>query len=183
MNISNIISMPGMPGLYKVIAQSKGGVIVESLIDKKRFPAFASNRISTLEDISIYTTGDDLPLKEVYKKIFEKEKGQNCIDPKTSDEKAMRAYLESVVPEYDKERVHVSDLRKLFSWYNILNGVGLITAEEKVDEAEGEKKDLLTDLEKPKAVPAAKKEVAKKQNLKSNAPKVAAKGTRKSGLA
>ena len=74
MDISNVISMTGMPGLYKVIAQSKGGVIVESLIDKKRFPAYASNRISTLEDISIYTTGDDLPLKEVYQKIFEKEK-------------------------------------------------------------------------------------------------------------
>src|SRR5665213_1099688 len=122
MNISKIISISGMPGLYKVIAQSKGnGVIVESLTDKKRFPAFASNRISQLEEISIYTTGDDLPLKEVYKKIFEKEKGANCIDPKTTDEKAMRAYMEVVVPEYDKERVHVSDLRKLFLWYNMLN--------------------------------------------------------------
>lgn len=182
MNISNIISMSGHPGLYKVIAQTKGGgVIVESLVDKKRFPAFASNRISTLEDISIYTTGEDLPLKEVYKKIFEKEKGENCIDPKNSDEKAMRAYIESIIPDYDKERVHISDLRKLFAWYNILNGVGLTKEEEKANEEEVDVKEKL--VEKEKKPTTAKKEVAQKQNLKSNAPKVKPQGVRKSGLA
>ena len=179
MDISKIISMSGMPGLYKVIAQSKNGVIVESLIDKKRFPAFATNRISTLEDISIYTTGDDLPLKEVYKKIFEKEKGGPTIEPKSSDEKAMRAYMETIIPEYDKERVHISDLRKLFAWYNILQSAGLLTAEEKASEEDGEKKEVV--VEKPKT--ASKKEVVQKQNIKSNAPKVKAQGVRKSGLA
>jgi len=179
MDISNIISMSGMPGLYKVIAQSKNGVIVESLLDKKRFPAFASNRISTLEDISIYTTGDDLPLKEVYKKIFEKENGGPTVDPKSSDEKALRAYLETVIPEYDKERVHISDLRKLFSWYNILQKAGLLSAEEP-EEKEGEKK---VSLDKNNAAPSQKKEVVKKQETKSNAPKVKAQGIRKSGVA
>ncbi|HET6992488.1 MAG TPA: DUF5606 domain-containing protein [Bacteroidia bacterium] len=180
MDISNIISMSGMPGLYKVIAQSKSGVIVESLIEKKRFPAFASNRISTLEDISIYTTGDDLPLKEVYKKIFEKEKGGPCIDPKSSDEKALRAYIETVIPEYDKERVHISDLRKLFSWYNILQATGLLAAEEPKDEA-GEKK---LPIDKSNMTNTShKNEVVKKQDAKSNAPKVKAAGVRKSGLA
>jgi hypothetical protein len=179
MDISNIISMSGMPGLYKVIAQSKGGVIVESLIDKKRFPAFASNRISTLEDISIYTTGDDLPLKEVYTKIFEKEKGGPCIDPKSSDEKALRAYIETIVPEYDKERVHISDLRKLFTWYNILQTTGLLAAEEPKD-AEGEKK---LPVDKSNLSGTHKNEVVKKQDAKTNAPKVKAAGVRKSGLA
>jgi hypothetical protein len=179
MDISNIISMSGMPGLYKVIAQSKNGVIVESLLDKKRFPAFASNRISTLEDISIYTTGDDMPLKEVYKKIFEKENGGPCIDPKASDEKALRAYLETAIPEYDKERVHISDLRKLFTWYNILQKAGLLSAEEP-EEKDGEKK---LNLDKNSSNPSQKKEVVKKQEAKSNAPKVKAQGIRKSGVA
>ncbi|CAN5433798.1 DUF5606 domain-containing protein [soil metagenome] len=179
MDISNIISMTGMPGLYKVIAQSKNGVIVESLIDKKRFPAFASNSISTLEDISIYTTGDDLPIKEVYKKIFEKEKAGPCIDPKASDEKAMRAYIELVVPEYDKDRVHVSDLRKLFSWYNILQKEGLLSAEEP-EEKEGDKK---LNLDLKNSNPGKKNEVVKKQETKSNAPNVKAQGIRKSGVA
>lgn len=179
MDISKIISMSGMPGLYKVIAQSKNGVIVESLIDKKRFPAFASNRISTLEDISIYTTGDDLPLKEVYKKIFEKESGGPCPDGKSSDEKTLRAYVESIVPEYDKERVHISDLRKLFSWYNILQKADLLTAEEPKEE-DAEKK---LHLDKNNPIPSVKKDFEKKQNLVSNAPKVQAKGVRKSGLA
>ena len=180
MNISKIISMAGMPGLYKVIAQTKGGgVIVESLADKKRFPAFASNRISTLEDISIYTTGEDLPLKEVYKKIFEKEKGANCIDPKSSDEKAMRAYIETVVPEYDKERVHISDLRKLFAWYNILNAAGLTSAEEEKSEGNEENEKVEKAGDK---IHAHKKEV-QSQNMKSNAPKVKPQGIRKSGTA
>lgn len=179
MDISNIISMSGMPGLYKVIAQSKNGVIVESLLDKKRFPAFATNRISTLEDISIYTTGDDMPLKEVYKKLFEKENGGQCIDPKVSDEKALRAYLETVIPEYDKERVHISDLRKLFTWYNILQKAGLLSAEEP-EEKDGEKK---LNLDKNASAPSQKKEVVKKQETKSNAPKVKAQGIRKSGVA
>ncbi|MCX6310993.1 MAG: DUF5606 domain-containing protein [Bacteroidetes bacterium] len=179
MDISNIISMSGMPGLYKVIAQSKSGVIVESLIDKKRFPAFASNRISTLEDISIYTTGDDLPLKEVYKKIFDKEKGGACPDGKSSDEKTLRAYVETIVPEYDKERVHISDLRKLFSWYNILQSAGLLVVEEPKEE-DADKK---LHVDKTTAIPSMKKDFEKKKDLKSNAPKVQAKGVRKSGLA
>ena len=180
MDISNVIAITGMPGLYKVIAQSKNGVIVESLVDKKRFPAFATSPISKLDDISIYTTGEEMPLKDVYQKIFEKEKGGKTIDPKNNDEKAMRAYIESLVPEYDKERVHVSDLRKMFSWYNILHTAGLLTAEEKA--AEGEEKPVL-DKEKPKNVPSVKKDGGPKQNLKSNAPKVKAQGVRKTGTA
>lgn len=180
MDISNVIAITGMPGLYKVVAQSKNGVIVESIADKKRFPAFASSPISKLEDISIYTTSEELPLKDVYQKIFDKENGGKCVEPKSSDEKGMRAYIESVIPDYDKERVHVSDLRKLFNWYNILQASGHLVAEEKKEE--GDEKAKLADLEKTK-IPAAKKEVIQKQSSKSNAPKVKAQGVRKSGTA
>lgn len=178
MDISSVISIGGMPGLYKVVGQTKNGVIVESLIDKKRIPAFNSNnKISALADISIYTTGEDMPLKDVLQKIYDKEKGGKAIDPKANDEKALREYMTTVLPEYDEERVHISDLRKLFNWYNLLHGSGLLEAEEKTGE-DGKK---IVD-EKTKA-PATRNEVQVKQQAKSNAPKVKAQGVRKSGTA
>ncbi|HTF03565.1 MAG TPA: DUF5606 domain-containing protein [Bacteroidia bacterium] len=178
MDISNVIAIAGMPGLYKVVGQAKNGVIVESLVDKKRTPAFNSHKISALSDISIYTTGEDMPLKEALQKIFDKEKGEKCIDPKTNDEKALREYMSVAIPEYDADRVHISDIRKLFNWYNMLQVSGLLTAEEK--EEEGDKKNLLGE---EKAKTAAKKDVVTKQQSKSNAPKVKAQGVRKSGTA
>jgi Domain of unknown function (DUF5606) len=180
MDISHVIAISGMPGLFKVIGQSKGGVIVESLIDKKRFPAFANSPISKLEDISIYTTSEEKPLKEVLAKIMEKENGGTCLDPKKTDETTLRAYMESVVPEYDQERVHLSDLKKLFNWYNLLHTSGLLTAEEKKEE--GEEKSVVTEKSKSKN-PAVKKEVIQKQNSKSNAPVKKTQGVRKTGTA
>jgi hypothetical protein len=175
MDISSVIAIAGMPGLYKVVGQTKNGVICESVVDKKRIPAFNSHKISSLTDISIYTTGEDKPLKEVLQAIFDKEKGEKCIDPKSTDEKGMREYMKTVVPDYDEERVHVSDLRKLFNWYNQLHGSGLLTAEEKSEE---DKVNLPDDKK-----PAIKNEVQTKQQAKSNAPKVKAQGVRKSGTA
>lgn len=173
MDISKVLSIAGMPGLYKVVGQTSNGVIVESLTDKKRFPAFNSNKISALTDISIYTTGEDLPLKDVLQKIFDKEKGEKTIDPKTTDEKGLREYMKSVLAEYDEERVHYSDLKKLFNWYNQLHGSGLLTAEEKEED-----KQIGGDEKKPQHG-----EVKQKQQVKTNAPKVKAAGVRKSGTA
>lgn len=175
MDISSVIAIAGMPGLYKVVGQTKNGVICESLIDKKRIPAFNSHKISSLTDISIYTTGEDKPLKEVLQAIFDKEKGEKCLDPKSTDEKGMRDYMKTVLPEYDEDRVHSSDIRKLFNWYNMLHGSGLLTAEEKT----AEEKLNLPDEKKP----VIKNEVQTKQQAKSNAPKVKAAGVRKSGTA
>lgn len=180
MDISKVIAIAGMPGLYTVVAQAKNGVIVESLTDKKRVPAFNTHKISALADISIYTTGEDLPLKDALQKIFDKEKGEKCLDPKSHDEKALREYTSVVIPEYDADRVHISDLRKLFSWYNMLQVSGNLVAEEATSD-EGDGKNALGE-EKAK-VPAAKKEVVGKQQSKSNAPKVKAQGVRKSGTA
>ena len=178
MDISNVIAIAGMPGLYKVVAQAKNGVIVESLVDKKRVPAFNSHKISALPDISIYTTSEDMPLKDVLQKVFDKEKGEKCPDPKTLDEKGLRAYMAEVLPEYDEERVHVSDLRKLFSWYNMLHGAGLLTAEEKKED--GDKKFVSEEKSKQ---PSLKKDTASKPQAKTNAPKVKAQGVRKTGTA
>jgi hypothetical protein len=142
MNLKGIISIAGKPGLYKVVSSGKNTLIVESLTDGKRFPAFSSHKVSTLEDISMYTSEEDVPLGDIIGKIFEKEKGGPCIDAK-AEPPAHHAYFEEILPNYDKERVHNSDLRKLFSWYNILQESGTLKTmdeEAKALEAETEEK-------------------------------------------
>lgn len=172
-----------MPGLYKVVAQSKTGLIVESLIDKKRIPAYSSYKISALEDISVFTTGDDMPLSEVFQKIYDKEKGGAAIDHKAADAD-LKKFFGDAMPEYDQERVYISDIRKMINWYNLLHKNDLLKQkkEEKSEESaeKTEKKAKIED--KPKATPKAKpKEMAKP--VKTNAPKVKAQGVRKSGTA
>ncbi len=133
MDLSTILSISGKPGLYKLISQTKTGALVESLLDSRRMPAFSHERISSLEDISIFTEEDDVPLKKVLQSIYRKENGGDCIDNK-ADEKDIRAYMEEVLPNYDRERVYLSDMRKLFSWYRILNANKLIDLEEDKEE-------------------------------------------------
>ena len=133
MDLSKIMSVSGKSGLFMSIGQTKNGLIVESLIDKKRFPVYVSDKVSALEDISVFTTDKDIPLKDVFKKIFEKENGKPCIDPKSDDAK-IRAYLAEVLPDYDKERVYVSDMRKMLSWYNLLQSLNMLKFDEEVKE-------------------------------------------------
>ncbi|MGL5892363.1 MAG: DUF5606 family protein [Bacteroidia bacterium] len=180
MDLSNVISIAGLPGLYKVIAQAKNGVVVESLVDKKRTTAFASQRISALSDISIYTTGEDMPLKDVFAKVYAVENGGQALDTKSANDAALHEYTAKVLPEYDKDRVHTSDLKKLFTWYNLLQKAGLLETKE---EESSEEKKVISDKEKTPAVPKPKKDVAGKSMAKSNAPKVKAQGVRKTGTA
>ena len=125
MDLSKILAITGKPGLYLVISQTKSGALVESIIDKKRIPIFSTEKMSSLNDISIFTTEEDLPLKTVLKAIFEKENGKKCIDHK-SDNNALKKYMEEVLPNFDKERVYISDIKKLFSWYNLLQQENLL---------------------------------------------------------
>lgn len=148
MDLTKIIAIAGYPGLFKIVAQASNGIIVESLIDKKRMPAYTHYKISGLEDISIFTYGEDVPLKEVLSKIKEMEKGQKCIDPK-SEPSVLREYLEKVLPDFDKERVHNSDIKKLLSWYNLLLENNLLTDAEPV-ESSSEKKAEEIKADKPK---------------------------------
>ena len=120
MDLTDIISISGKSGLYTIVGQSKNNVIVESLLDGKRFPTFSSNRISVLKDISIYTYEGELLLSEVYRKIHEKENGGKCIKH-NEDPIKLSTYLEEIVENYDKEQVYNSDIKKLFQWYNILH--------------------------------------------------------------
>ena len=117
--LKGILAISGQRGLFKLVSQAKNSIIVESLIDGKRMPAYATSRISALEDISIYTEDDDVKLFDVFKGIYEKEGGGQAIDPK-STANDLKNYFEEVVPLYDKDRVYVSDIKKVLAWYNIL---------------------------------------------------------------
>ncbi|MFA5541556.1 MAG: DUF5606 domain-containing protein [Bacteroidales bacterium] len=133
MDLSKILSISGKPGLYLLVSQTKTGALVESLLDGKRQPAFSNERISSLEDISIFTLEEDIPLKKVFELIYSKENGGGCISHKSDNNKIVQ-YMEEILPDFDRDRVYVSDMKKLFSWYNILNAKGLITIEEVKEE-------------------------------------------------
>lgn len=136
MDLSKILAIAGKPGLFKMLSQTKSGFIVESMIDGKRFPVFAHERISSLQEISIFTTVDeDLPLKEVFKKIHSKTEGKQAPDPNSSNDVVKKFFLEAV-PEYDPERVYTSDMKKAMTWYNLLLEKGMMEfTEEEPDEA------------------------------------------------
>ena len=123
MELKEILAISGQPGLYKYVAQSTRGVIVESLLDGKRMNASASARVSALSEISMFTEGDDIALADVFTRIYEHTGGQEAISPKSTPDQLKAAFAE-VLPEYDRDRVHVSDIKKCFSWYNILLGAG-----------------------------------------------------------
>lgn len=150
MNLTGIIAISGRPGLFKVIAQGKNSIIVESLVDNKRFPAYATDRISALDDISIYTYDEDAPLRDLLTAIYKKEGGKECPSHK-EDLKKLQNYLMEILPNYDQERVYPSDIKKMFQWYNLLHKSGNLKLEE-AEEVKAEKK-----------APKAKKEVAEKE--------------------
>jgi len=125
MDLSKILSIAGKPGLFKVVSQGKNSVIVESLIDSRRTPAFAHEKMSSMEEISVFTTGEDLPLKEVFRTFHTKLEGKPTIDPKSAND-ALKKFFADMVPDFDRDRVYVSDIKKILSWYNTLLQHGLI---------------------------------------------------------
>jgi len=125
MELKEILAISGRPGLYRYVAQSTRGVIVESLVDGTRSNAASASRMmSALSEISIFTEGDDIPLARVFTNIYAHTGGKEAISHKESPE-ALKAYFAEVLPEYDRERVHVSDIKKVFAWYNILVKAGM----------------------------------------------------------
>jgi hypothetical protein len=153
MDLSKILSISGRSGLFQVVSQAKNAVIVESLTDKKRFPAFGHERMSSLEEISIFTTGEDRPLKEVFKAFFNKYEGKPAIDAK-SDNISLKKAFEEVVPDYDAERVYISDIKKMIAWYNQLAENNLLD----FTEEEEEKKETTDEQDKTGSEAVAGKE-------------------------
>jgi len=134
MDLSKILSVTGKPGLYRMVGEAKNNLIIESLIDGKKIPSFAHDRVSSLKEISIYTEGEDIPLVKVFQKIFETNEGKPVANPKKSSNDDIKALFESILPDYDKDAVYVSDMKKVFSWYNLLLEKGLMEFSEETDE-------------------------------------------------
>ena len=121
MELDKILAISKKPDLYKLITQSRGGFIAESLLDKKRISVSISSNVSVLSEIAIYTLSEEIPIKTVFSKIFEKENGNlTSISPKASKDD-LEAYFFSVLSDYDEDRVYASDIKKVLSWYNLLN--------------------------------------------------------------
>ena len=120
MDLSKIVSISGKPGLYLIKSQAVGRIIVESLIDGKCFPAFARDRMSSLEEISIFSVDEDKPLKEVFMGVHDKMGDQVDFDYKKASNDELRAKFLVVMPDYDQDAVYPSDIRKVFAWYQML---------------------------------------------------------------
>ena len=123
MELKDILAISGQPGLYKFVAQSMRGVIVESLIDGKRMNAAANSRVSALTEISMFTEGEDIALADVFTRMYAHTEGKQALSHKESNDR-LKEFFGTVLPEYDRERVHVSDMKKCFAWYNILVEAG-----------------------------------------------------------
>lgn len=133
MVLKDILAISGEPGLFRFIAQGKNSIIVEHLETKKRSSAYGSAKVSSLEDIAIFTENEDVPLGKVFDLVFEKTNGGAAIDSKT-DVNGLKTWLEGILPEYSRDKVYVSDIRKIASWYNILLKLDLLVREEQKTE-------------------------------------------------
>lgn len=136
-----ILTISGKPGLYRLLSQGRNMFIVEAVdATKKRMPVYNSDKVVMLDDIAIYTDTEEVPLREVFAKIQEKENGVLSIDIKSSTPEELVEYFEAVMPDYDRERVYLTHIKKIYSWYNILveNGVTDFVAEEAATEADAE---------------------------------------------
>jgi len=166
MDLSKILSISGKSGLFQVVSQLKNAVLVESLLDKKRFPAFAHEKISSLEEIAVFTATEEKPLKEILKAIYDKLEGKPALDAK-SDNKLLQAFFLEVVPDYDSERVYISDIRKIIGWYNLLLEHQLLDFTEKEEEKADEEKSEEKEEEKKE-----EKEEEKKEEVAAEVPAV-----------
>lgn len=141
MSLDKVISISGKPGLYKLITQTRGGFVAESLVDNKRISVSVQNNVSVLSEIAIYTLTEEVPLRQVFKNIKKKENGEpTSVKPKDSKDK-LEEYFFNVLPDYDEDRVYASDIKKVIQWYNLLQQHNMLDAltddeDEKVSDEE-----------------------------------------------
>ena len=135
-----ILSIAGRPGLYKLVSRGKANLIVESLDEAhKRMPAFATDRVTSLADIAMYTDAEDVPLMTILASLRDKEEGKPVsINFKKVSSKELREYFSTILPDFDRDRVHDSDIRKLFTWYDILIKNGITDFESDMRPTEGD---------------------------------------------
>ncbi|NLE34804.1 MAG: DUF5606 domain-containing protein [Bacteroidales bacterium] len=177
MNLKDLLSISGEGTLFKFIAQGKNAVIVENLETGRRFSAGPTAKVSALDEISIFTTGEDMPLSKVMDLIFDKEEGGEAVSHKQADAD-LKDYFAEVLPDYDRDRVYTSDIRKVLHWYNILHKLNLLLKEEEEPEAKEEDKAeekpesaAASSLEADKGDGTAKESVRTSKARKAAAPK------------
>lgn len=139
MDLTKIVTISGRPGLFMIKSQAQGRIIVESLIDGKCSPAFARDRMSSLEEISIFSTDEDRPLKDVFKMVHEKMGDKIDFDVKKASADELREKFAFVMPDYDEEAVYPSDIKKVFAWYQMLMDKNLLDFTEEKTPAEENK--------------------------------------------
>ena len=138
MALEKVLAISGKPGLYKLVTQTRTGFIAESLIDQKRLAIGIQQNVSVLSEIAIYTLTEEVPLADVFRKISEKENGQEtAISHKDSKDK-LEEYFFEVLPDYDEDRVYVSDIKKVIQWYNLLVKNDLLNLEEEITTSDEE---------------------------------------------
>lgn len=141
--MNEILSISGYSGLFKLISSTKNGIIVEDIETKKRLPAFTTSKVSSLRDIAIFKEdGEEVSLIEVLKNISNKENAKAAVDPKKADNETLKAYFAEVLPNYDRERVYVSHIKKVLTWYNQLQRCNMLDVlDEQEDEAAADEKE------------------------------------------
>jgi dephospho-CoA kinase len=138
-----ILAISGKPGLYKLVSRARNSLIVEALDGTgKRMPAFGSDRITSLADIAMFTETEDVPLMKVLASLRDLEKGKvTSLNYKKATPQELHDYFTKVLPEWDQERVHNSDIKKLLQWYDILINAGITDFEEEMAPTEGDNVD------------------------------------------
>jgi hypothetical protein len=133
MSLDKILSISGKPGLFEIVAQTRSGFIAQSLIDKKKVSVSIHNNISVLSEIAVYTLTEELPLREVFKKIRDKENAQQTSISHKDSKDALEEYFFEVLPDYDEDRVYASDIKKIVQWYNLLQKHDMLGALEEAE--------------------------------------------------
>jgi len=138
--LKDIMAISGQGGLFKFISQARNGIIVESLETGKRMQAFSTMKVNSLKDIAVFTKQEEILLEEVFKKISDKESSGASIDPKSSPEE-LKSYFLKILPDFDQERVYISDIKKMINWYNILQKHDLLKFEKEEDKTKKKEQD------------------------------------------
>jgi len=160
--VKDILSISGKGGLFKLVAQARNGIVVESLEDQKRHVAPTTARVSSMEDIAIFTEEEDVPLSDVFYKIHQKHEGAESISHKSGNDE-LKTYFLEILPDYDEDRVYVSDIKKVLNWYNILHKHDMLVVIEKEEEGAGDEEVEDSDAKDKTAAAKEKTSVAKEK--------------------
>lgn len=176
MGLEKILAISGKPGLYELITQTRTGFVASSLIDGKRLSLNLRSNISLLSEIAIYTLSEEVPLREVFKKIQEKENGKQTAVSHKEENVKLEEYFFDILPDYDEDRVYVSDIKKVIRWYNLLVEKGHDNFEAEAEEKkENEKGKVAKEEEEVKEIAKKEKENKKAESKAEKKPKSKAK--------